>query len=178
MSIPNKLRPAPDSQLRRLKELPSADRAEIYGWRGATPAMTNAEIRTRIGERFGVALRRDGQLSEFWQWQFRQGAIDHLGEMMSQDEQLLQDKFPGLSRESIRDAAIKRGYALADLAGDVKLSLSVAKVDLKDSEVTMDGRRLALLEEEAERARKTEAVIDSHLSAEDQAQRLREIFKK
>ena len=158
--------------MRRLKELPAGDRQEIYGWRGATPAMTNAEIRTRIGERFGVALRRDGQLSEFWQWQFRQGAIDHLGEMMSQDEQLLTDKFPGLSRESIRDAAIKRGYALADLAGDVKLSLSVAKVDLKDSEERRDwekyrdqvAERKAAIEAELGKAKTTGGITPETLS--------------
>jgi hypothetical protein len=98
--------------------------------------------------------------------------------MMSQDEQMLTDSFPGLSRDAIREAAIKRGYAVADLGGDVKLSMMVAGVDLKDKVVTMDGRKLALLEQAAERARKTEEVLDSKLSSTDQAQRIREIFKK
>lgn len=136
MNSPNKLRGG-KSELTRLKALSAEARAEIFAWKDEA-GLTNAAIRDRIAERWCVILRRDGQLSEFWSWQFRQGAIDRLGEMMEQDEQLLADKFPGLSREVIRDAAIKRGYAMADLAGDVKLSLKVAAVDLKDSEERRD----------------------------------------
>ena len=157
MSTPNKLRGGGKSELTRLKALQPAERAEIYSWRSETPAPTNAAIRTRIGERFGVTLRRDGQLSEFWSWQFRQQAIDRLGEMMEQDEALLQDKFPGLSRDAIRDAAIKRGYAMADLAGDLELSLKVAKVDLKDSEERRNWEKYR--DNVAERKRAIEAEI-------------------
>lgn len=39
-------------------------------------------------------------------------------------------------------------------------------------------RKLKLLEEAAERASRTEAVLDSNLSSDDQAKRIREIFKK
>jgi hypothetical protein len=176
MSAANKLRGG-KSELTRLKGLPASDRAEVFSWKEES-ASTNADLRARLLERHGIRLSRDGQLSEFWQWQFRQAAIDRLGEMMAQDEQLLQDKFPGLSRDAIRDAAIKRGYAMADLSGDVELSLKVAKTDLKDAEGARDSRKLALLEAEAERARLTEAVIDSGVSPEEQAKRIREIFHR
>ena len=141
MSTPNKLRPAPDSQLRRLKELPASDRAEIVTWKDEAPSPTNAQIRERIAERFGIGLKRDGQLSEFWQWQFRQAALDHLGTMMSENELLLSDKFPHLTRDQLWDITIKQGYAVANLLNDPKLGLSVAKVDLKDDQATFDRQR-------------------------------------
>lgn len=122
-----------ESELTRLKALSPEERAEIYSWREETPTPTNAEIRTRIAEKFGVTLKRDGQLSQFWSWQFRQAAIDHLGQMMSQDEQLLQDRFPQFTRDQLREITIKRGYALADMMNDPKLGLKVVATDLKDS---------------------------------------------
>jgi hypothetical protein len=150
MSTPNKLRGGGDSELTRLKRLSAEERQEIFAWKdGGTEVggqrseviPTNAEVRKRIGERFGIHLRRDGQLSQFWQWQWRQAPIDHLGQMMSQDEQLLQDQFPGLTRDQLREVTIKRGYALADMMNDPKLGLKVAAEDRKDRALTHDVAR-------------------------------------
>jgi hypothetical protein len=121
---------------KRLAQLSNPDNAAGLGVNTAN--LTNAAIRTRIGERFGVTLRRDGQLSEFWQWQFRQGAIDHLGEMMSENEELLSDKFPHLTRDQLREITIKQGYAVANLINDPKLGLKVASVDLKDKGTALE----------------------------------------
>ncbi len=172
MKSPIKLRPAPDSQLRRLKELPAGDRAEIATWKDATPSPTNAEIRGRIQEQFGISLKRDGQLSEFWQWQFRQAALDHLGTMMSENEALLSDKFPHLTRDQLRDITIKQSYAVANLLNDPKLGLSVVREDLREQVVSQDDRKLASLEKKAELG--DEAI--TALSAEQRAARMRELF--
>ena len=134
MNAANKLRPAPDSQLRRLKELAPADREEIALWKDEKPARTNAEIRERIKQRFGIGLKRDGQLSQFWQWQFRQAAWDQLGEMMALSEEQRSEKFPGQSRDELRDQTIKETYGIARLLNDPKLGLKTAAVDLKDRE--------------------------------------------
>jgi hypothetical protein len=142
MKRENKLRGGSKSELTRLKALAPAERAEIHSWQAPAPGTalvpTNADIRKRIKDRFGIKLSNDGQLSEFWSWQFRQAPIDHLGLMMSQDEQLLQDQFPDKTREQIREAVIKRSYAMTDMMGDVKTGLKVLAADLKDSHERRD----------------------------------------
>ena len=138
-----KMRPAADSQLRRLKDLPAADRAEIWGWRKEFPLQTNAQIRERIRKRFGIELRRDGQLSEFWRWQFGQAALDALADATSSTEESLRDKFPGLSRDKIRDLAIKQSYAVAALLREENpgFTLKVVEVDRKDRAQGLDQKR-------------------------------------
>lgn len=56
--------------------------------------------------------------------------------------------------------------------------LEFARLQQASAQIKLDERRVTLLEEAAERARKTEEVLDSNVSAEDQAKRIREIFKK
>jgi hypothetical protein len=144
MSAPRKLRPAPDSELRKLKGLPADARAEIYAWKDEASA-TNAALRERIAGRFGVRLTRDDQLSSFWSWQFGQAALDSLGEMMSSDEQQLADKFPHLTRDQIRDATIKRSYAIAALIQEEHpgFGLKVVSADLKDKDSTFEQAKYA-----------------------------------
>ena len=178
MSAPHKLRPAPDSQLRKLKELPPQDRAEVYSWRGEA-GMTNAAIRERIGERFGISLKRDEQLSEFWQWQFGQAAVDSLGDMMSADEQQLADKFPNLTLDSIRKATIKRSYAVAALMQEEhpELGLKVVSVDLKDKASEQEDRKIAVLERKAALLDQAKGVMeDKELTEAQRAARMREVF--
>lgn len=139
-----KLRPNDKSELTRLKRLDADARAEIFNL--AFPpegqaALSNAEIRKRIYERWNIRLARDGQLSQFWPWQQKQSALDYLGAMMSDDEQDLQDKFPNTSREKIRETVIKRGYAIANLSNDVSLGLKVLSADLKEGKERRDWER-------------------------------------
>jgi hypothetical protein len=138
-------------ELLKLKRLPAADRAEIASWQEETKS-TREELRVRIEERFGIKLPNPWLLESFWTWQRRQADWDHLGLMMEQDEEHLKREFPDASRDRIRDAVIKRGYAAADMEKDLPLSLRVAALDLKDRTVEQDERRLALLEEKAETA--------------------------
>lgn len=171
-----KLRPNKNSELTRLKRLEPEERAEIFTWKDL-PDRTNADIRKMIAERYGVKLTKDGQLSVFWSWQFRQGAMDHLDLMMSQDEENLRDKFPNLSRDTIRDGAIKRGYAVADMMGDVKLTLQVVDRDLKDKTVGQDDRKLVILERKAAQADAAKGLIeDKALSEAERAARMKEVF--
>ena len=53
-----------------------------------------------------------------------------------------------------------------------------ARAALEGEKLKQGERKLKLLEEAAERASKTEAVLDSNLSSDDQAKRIREIFKR
>jgi hypothetical protein len=131
-----------NAPLTQLKDLDAAVRAELYAERfERSPTPTNAQMRERILERFGIRLKRDEQLSKFWPWQWRQAQWDQLGDIVSQDEEMLADKFPHISRDRLRDATIKRMYALADLQKDPKLGLKVMAADLKDKVTTLDRDR-------------------------------------
>jgi hypothetical protein len=133
------LRGGQDSPVSRLKHLDGADRAEIYAWRfEEQPTPVLPEIRKRIKERFGIELRRDGQLSEFWPWQRRQAQMDYFNETIAQDEESLARKYPNVPREKIRAKAIQRLYAVAELEDNPQFGLKVIGVDLKDERAALD----------------------------------------
>jgi ribosomal protein S24E len=136
------LRGGQDSPLSRLKLLEPSERAEIFDWRHTeSPTPTNTEIRQRIAERFGIKLSRDGQLSLFWPWQRRQAQMDYYNETIAQDEAALAKKYPGVSREKIREKAIQRLYAAAELEDDAQFGLKVIGVDLKDERASFDKQK-------------------------------------
>ena len=65
----NKLRGGSDSPLTRLKSLAQSDNAalaEIWSWN--KEVIASAIIRERIKTRFGIDLKRDSQVSQFWGW--------------------------------------------------------------------------------------------------------------
>ena len=53
---------------------------------------------------------------------------------MALSEEQRSEKFPGLSRDELRDQTIKETYGIARLLNDPKLGLKTAAVDLKDRE--------------------------------------------
>ncbi len=126
MKLPRKSRPDLDSAMTALKRLPADDRADILAWR-SDPALTTAAARQLIAEKYGLQLNQDSQLRRFWKWQLGQATIDTLVEIKEWDQDQLQQRFPNLTRDQIRDAIIKRSYAIADMTEDVALSLRAAR---------------------------------------------------
>ena len=90
---------------------------------------SNEEAREAIQKRFGIAISDDSKYSKFCNWWHRQKQWDILGELEEVDEAALQKRFPNLSREKVRAAAILRSYVAAELKEDDKLRLNVIKVD-------------------------------------------------
>jgi len=138
---PQKLKGGQASELTKLKALSVEDRARVWELREKTigsRTLTNEEIRGEIREMFGISLVRDGQLSDFWKWQRRQQQYDMLNELTSEDEARLQEKFPGVDREKLRDTVIKRMYAMAELDDDPAFGLRVIAADIKDSKERRD----------------------------------------
>ena len=60
---------------------------------------------------------------------------------------------------------------------DVKRLCQLINAMLKAESLGLDDRRLTLLEAQAKQAQQTEEIVKSNLSPEEQAQRLREVFK-
>src|SRR5262245_4394929 len=77
--------------------------------------LSNAECRGEIRQRLGISLGSDSAYGDFCSWQRRQRLQDRLNQIAEDDEAALADQYPGLSRDKIREAAIKRAYASADL---------------------------------------------------------------
>lgn len=126
--IPKGGKPLP--AMTRLKLLKPDERAEIASW-GST--VSSSEQRARIATKFGINLSSDSQLTRFVQWQSRQAIWDRANDMAEQDEAALGSQFPQLSREKLREAAIKRSYVIADAIGNPELTMKVVKEDLADS---------------------------------------------
>jgi hypothetical protein len=149
--------------LSRLKNDTSAlEREWAFGLRSAkNPATgeiyTNTECRGEIHEKLGISLGSDSAYTDFCQWYFRNRQWDVLGDIAEQDEATLKDRFPQLSRDQIRDAVIKRQYAVAELMNDPKHTLKVIKVDQAEStgrtraEFEKEKLELAKLAEERQR---------------------------
>ncbi len=179
------------SPLTRLKELAGKKPAiadELWAWHGEAE-LTNAAIRGRIEARFGITLSRDGQLSDFWSWLSHKRREENYNDIVARFEDFYAKAHPNASRDRVRDMGIAFFMAEAVQDQDEKKFNVMANLDLRDREgktkaeldvrkVSVSERRVKVLEEAAERARKTEAVLDSNISAEDQAKRIREIFKK
>jgi hypothetical protein len=170
MSIPPKPQGGANSKapLSLLKQRTAEEREWAFELRNTkNPATgeiyTNTECRGEIRERFSISLGSDGAYSDFCSWQFRQRQWDVLGDMADQDEATLADRFPGLSRDQIRDGVIKRQYAVAEMLGDPKHTLKVIKVDQAET----SGRTKAELDrEKLELAKQSEARQQEALAFE------------
>ena len=119
----------------RLKLLPAETRAELYR---LSDQLKGAAWLEYVVREFDIPLTSESQLSDFRAWQLRQAVWDHFNRMVVTDEEALTAQNPDAPRERIREAAIKRAYAAADLAGDTRLALQVVDRDLRDSQDRRD----------------------------------------
>ncbi|HEU0008478.1 MAG TPA: hypothetical protein VFT34_01540 [Verrucomicrobiae bacterium] len=152
---------------------------------------SNAEARAAILEKFGIAISDDSKYARFCAWWHRQKEWDILGELAEMDEAALQKRFPNLSRENVRAAAILRSYVAAELKQDDKLRLNVIKVDADEQsgrfkgameDKKFDQRERALMQERekwlAAQRTKIEAGLDAlYLEVKDNAE-AQELFQK
>lgn len=152
---------------------------------------SNAEARAAILEKFGIALNHDQQYSVFCAWWHQQKEWNVLNELSEMDEAALKKRFPNLSRESIRFAAIVRSYAAADLNHDHDFRLKVVKVDADEEsgrfksameEKRFDQRERAMTQDRekwlAAQRSKIEAGLDAlFLEVKDNAE-ARELFHR
>lgn len=131
--IPKGGKPLP--AMTRLKLLKPEERAEIASW---GKELSASEQRAHIATKFGINLSSDSQLTRFVQWQARQAIWDRANDMAEQDEAALSSQFPQLSREKLREAAIKRSYVIADAIGNPELTMKVVKEDLNAEKNTRE----------------------------------------
>ena len=147
MSAPKKPQGGSDSELTKLKNLSPERREVIWGWRSETDdgkPLTNAVLRNRLASQFGIRLSRDGQLSEFWSWQWHQMRVEGYNAKLEQFQDFYAKQNPNASRQQVRDAGIAFFMTEAAANGDRDGFLDVANLDLNER----DGRTKAKFKQE------------------------------
>lgn len=147
MSAPRKLRATPPglpvTEPGRFKELwrksfTSDFKLEFLGWFNET-GTTNALIRSRLAERFGIKLKHDGQLSgegALWQWCLQEQRNAAEAEWVVSEEENL--KAQGLSGDQLRAELLDRMKRRALVRGDHKLGLAAIDRDIKVEALAFD----------------------------------------
>ena len=184
MSTPSKPKGTPSGQpeteLDKLKavwrRLP--DDARSYWLEQFESQRTQADLRKEIQAKFKIVLARDNQLTRFRQFVDRQQALDAEAWRAKQDEaELIKQYGDDWTLDQIREEVLKKSYARALATGDFDAGRKTIVQDLNVKKVSLDERKLKLLEKKAEQFDKAKEVIESKLTPEEQRQRLKEILK-
>jgi|GEM_PF-6845574 len=164
MNAPQKVQGGLDSELSKLKLLPSDQREVIWAWRSERDAkkktLTNAAIRHRIATQFGIRLSGDWQLSRFWSWQWHQMRVVGWNEKLEQFQKFYQEQNPNASRQQVREAGIAFFMTEAAAEGDRDGFLDIANLDLADTtgktKAHFKEREVTLAEQKASEAKKSD----------------------
>lgn len=181
-----------ESELSRLKKLPSGQRETIWEWRSETDdkgvTITNAAIRHRIAAQFGIRLSGDYQLSRFWKYQRLQMRAEGWNERQEQFQKFYQEQNPNASRDQVRQAAIAFFMMEAADAGDRDGFVEMANLDLKDKtsktkaeierqKLEIADRRTKLLERKAEAYDQAKGILSNQsLSEDEKKERMHQLF--
>lgn len=179
MSTPTKLRPG-NSELTKLKTLwrdsLSEDSRDYWRSLFVSADFTQAKIRAQIHARLKIKLDHDSQLNAFRDWEMEQRKMDLEAERAEEEERRLFAEHPEWTKEQVREELIKRFYRRAMATGDADLGLKTIVQDLNVEKVSLDSRKLALLEKKAAAFDQAKQVVESTLSPEEQKKRLKEIL--
>ena len=164
MSAPKKPQGGSDSELTRLKNLSPEQREAIWGWRSEVDSknmpLTNAALRNRLAEHFGIRLSQDAQLSKFWSWQFHQVRVEGYNAKLEQFQEFYTRQNPNASREKVREAGIAFFMTEAAADGDRDAFLDVANLDLAEvtgkTKASFKEREVALAEQKAAELKKSD----------------------
>lgn len=161
MSAPQKLHGGSGSELTKLKGLwrTLAEPARDF-WRALfVSETTQAQIRAQILAKLKVNLTRDNQLTDFRQWLFEQEQREQETERQLADEREILDAHPEWDLNLAREEVLKRSYFRALSRGDFKLGLATVKQDLNAKKVSVDERKLKLLETKAAAFDRAQAAL-------------------
>ena len=161
MSALRKLR-AGESEMTRLKALwrGMPDDARAY-WQGLFASGTSqAEIREQLQAKLGISLGFNTQLGRFCAWEAEQRALDEEAERQQQDEERLRAEFGDRwTLDQMRGEVLRRSYARAVVTGDFTSGRKTIAQELNLKKVSLDERKLALLEQKAAAYERAQAVL-------------------
>ena len=179
MSSPTKPRGGGTSELTRLKVLwgTLSDDARAYWQELFGSDSKQSEVRSLLLAKLKINLRFDKQLTMFRAWEIEQRALDLEAERQEAELAREMADNPGLSLDQARDKMLIQAYARAKVTGDFDLGLRAVVQDLNVKKISLDSRRLAILEKKAEAFDQAKEVVESTLTPEEQKARLKEILK-
>lgn len=140
------------------REQPGVE-AEILAW-SKDGSHTNPQIRSRIKERWGIALGNDSALSDFWRLQEVRSSFSTAAAMAEEAMDMLRTDLPpekvsDLGRMVFERAAMKSGDAdtFVNLRRlKLKEETAKTKADLENRKLALAERRVQLMEKKLERA--------------------------
>jgi hypothetical protein len=179
MSTPTKLRPG-NSELTKLKTLwrtLAEDARSFWQELFVSPECTQAQVREKLFARLKINLRFDKQLNAFRDWELEQRRLDLEEERQQEDERRLMEEFGTDQMDVVREKVLKKSYARALTDGDWSGARKTVVQDLNIQKLSLDSRKLALLEKKAAAFDAAKDVIESKLSPDEQKKRLKEILK-
>lgn len=184
---PQKAQGGSNSELTRLKGLSPDQRDAIWNWRSEKDSngkpLTNAFMRQRLVDQFGIRLSRDPQLSEFWSWQWHQMRVEGYNAKLEQFQEFYTKQNPNASREKVREAGIAFFMTEAAAEGDRDAFLDVANLDLADvtgkTKASFKEREVSLAEQKAAEAKKSDQqkALEMCLEEAKQFPAVMELFK-
>ena len=180
MSAPKKLRGGSDSEVTKLKLLwrdSLSEDAKAFWQELFVSTQTQAAIRKELLANLKINLRFDKQLNAFRDWELEQRAMDLEAERQAEDERRFLAEFGADDLDAVRERVLKKSYARANALGDFSSVRKTIVQDLNVEKIKLDKRKVALLEQKAAQADATEKVLtDAELTAEQRAQRIKEIY--
>jgi hypothetical protein len=138
---------------------------------------TQAELRKLIRAEMHLELKRDTQLTDFRAWLEEQDARDQEAERQKDDEIALAQAHPDWDADRLRSEVIAASMRRAIATGDFKgLGLKAVKAGQNERVLSLDERKLRLLEERARKADEAEGITRSTASNEEKVARMRALF--
>jgi len=156
-----------------LKTLPDGRQQEVFDFAEKHTLAQTVEWLREDG-----LLTSCGQLSRFCSWyRLKEQLRKHSASVSSLNE-LLRSKMPTVSPEKLESYtdALFRVQVLEQNKPELYLALKRDKMEAK--RLSLEERRIKLLEERASKADAVEAVTHSTLSEAEKAKRIRDIFAK
>ncbi|MBX3736730.1 MAG: hypothetical protein KF715_08580 [Candidatus Didemnitutus sp.] len=163
------------------KQLTDSQKAEVAAWL-IDENLGYKEARERIAERFGVFVKSDSTVSEFyhsfalpWKYARSKGVADEF-------EKLAEGKFEEAALKRMKqlffETASAPGADLKSLKTFAKILGDSHKLTLAQSRLELDKRKVKLLEAKASLADQATAIAnDKQLSEEEQGARMRALFR-
>jgi len=157
------------------RKMPEAE--QDYWREQLSSSRTSAELRAEIRNRYQIQFNGDCRISQLRCWIADQDWRDAEAEHMREDEDRFLKEFGTDNLDLVREKVLKRSYARTTAARDIELALATVRHDVSAKRVTIDERKLALLEKKAAAIDQARATIASmELTEEQKQQRMRELF--
>jgi len=170
-----------------LDKLPPNQRATLEGWL-FTDNLSYTDAAKKLWEDFSVRVS-PSSLSSFWQECSQRRLLDRIaasgvkvndavGQFRKSQAQTL-EALEGMVGTIAFEKSMEAGeeFDPKTIANFTSLIIEIKKLAIKEAELSLDQRRVILLEKKAAAFDQAKAVIEAQLSPEEQRKRLKEILK-